>query len=280
MRQEKFISGHKTINKESKGAITAFLKKEEHYNHDNHNLLAGYFFMREFMHEMVKEEKDLSIRGSASLPMYNEPFRVPTDLDLQASSPKQILELIRHIAATEKDAKITLSKVDITRNNVLEAHVAIDLNGFMASFNVDVAPKDCLENETKTMRKVITTDQVFDAKTISREGAIARKIDCILNKFNEPHPSYRIKDFHDIYMLCKDNEVNRALVGKTLRNIIDTEMRHPKDNLKRTRDDIGKLVTPTEDQIEKHWRKTGMKPNADLSRALEFSKDLVQEMEI
>jgi len=282
MRKEKFEFPRKgrarIVDPKNTAAVRAALKEEEHFNPSNSMLLTNYFFMRDFMQEMVKEESDFIITGSSSWPMYNESLRVPTDLDLKTNSPQRILDLIRHIADAEKDANMVVGDAQHTGNDVIKTHVDFDLNGLLGRFYIDVQTDDSLTNQIMSMRKVISTDQVFDAKGMAVEESVAHKIDSILNKLTKPrNPYYRIKDFYDIYMLCKENDVNKGLVNDYLNQLIGVRS---KEGAKCIQENLGELVVPNQDLLWSSFRRKHNPRENDKEKIIETVKGLIQDMEI
>ena len=280
MRKSKFEFAHKIVDPTNAMAVKSALKREPFYSPESSITLVNYFFMREFLQRMVKEESDLVIRGGNSLPMYTKPFRIPTDIDVSTSSPENIYQLVRHIGNTGDDVVWKIGDKSVTTNGILQTRIEADLHGFRGGFSIDVEPAQNKASAVHTMKKVISTDELFNAKALPLDEAVASKIDSLFNKLNrEGRPKYyRVKDFYDIYMLCQDGKVNPRAINDYWNSMIPPDMR---DKFKRTRDGLDQITGPT---LEHNWgiykTKNNTPDSVDVNKVMTSVKNLIGEMEI
>jgi len=281
MREDKFNFPHKTVDPTNTQSLRAALKKEAMFSPANHVLLSNYFFMREFLQQMAAEEKGLIIDGSTSYPMHAKPYRIPTDMDLKSTSPNRVLELIRHIADSERDATYTVGGVAVTSNNVAQTSIEADLHGFRGRFNIDIVPDESFSSQILTMKKIVSTDVLFDMRTVGFDETIANKIESILNKLNSPqNPYFRIKDFYDIFMLCQGNEPNRQLISAYLNEMI-ARKGSSRDALKRTQANLSGIVAPTQNAMwEAFKKKNEVAPEIEVAEVVRHTKNLIDEIEL
>jgi len=293
VRKEKFDFPHtrNPVDPKSPDKVRAALRKEPRYSHENSILLTNYFFMREFLQAMAKEDGSLIVGGSNSYIAYRKPtlsladcsLRLPSDLDAQTKlHPEQMLELIKDIISGEKDAKIILKDTEITTKSSLKTSIDVDMHGLLGKVYIDVVANEGLAHSQKKMNKIITTDEIFDVNVPDLEVSIAGKIESILNRisFAERNVGYRIKDFYDIYALCHDSDINRKLVNEYLSHKIDRNRRF-RDSLRHAQDDMDTFVDATKDaQWTRFKRQNKVAPDADVDKIIGFGKNLIQDMEI
>lgn len=214
MRETKFQFPKKTIDPTNPMALKAMLKKEPFFTATNATLLNSYFFTREFLHEIFKadNEENFTLAGSSAFPAYVKPFRIPTDLDVQALSMNRALELIQDTISSINNrndgTNIEISFKGKTSNDVLQYRADAKLFDTRSSFMLDIQPSKQHHNRQKSiLRKVISTDEEFVVPVPSLETMLSKKILSVLNKVGEERCYYRTKDFYDIYMLVKSSGV-------------------------------------------------------------------------
>jgi len=297
MREEKFAFPRKDGSKKiiyptNRKSLSAALTNQPFFNPDNGQLLVNYFFMGDFLQEMVERAKDeITLEGGGAYRAYVEPYRVPTDIDLQAANPSDVLDLIKQIVKDEKEASYKIFDVTKTGRNVVKTTIDADLYDLKARFALDIVPSNDYRKNPRVLKKVITSDTEYEMNVAEAEKLIAGKITGILEKLNKPLvPYYRLGDFYDIFMMCNNNEVNQNIVNQYIAEMIDkiaiTEK--DKDKLKLVRDDFqkdainktGTLVKPTPKELEKYARKTKVPASIDLNEALDFTKKLIGDKEI
>lgn len=263
MRKSKFEFPTKNIDPNNPMAIKAILKKEPFFTAQNATLLYQYFLSREFLSEIIKEDNDdtFILSGSSAFPAYGKPFRIPTDLDLQAKNSKKILELIfdtiNKINNSGAHFKINLVSKGETVNNVFQFRADTKFYSMQDSFNLDIqVVKEQYNVEKKLLQKIITTDEEFLTPIQTVPTMISKKILSILDKAKSERGYYRTKDFYDIYMLAKQNaNITTEDINQTLKQEIGRKIKenpaYDKYSLANTRDSLPKIT----ENFETLWGK-------------------------
>lgn len=289
MRQSKFEFKNKTIDPDNLMAIKAMLKKEPFFTSQNATLIYQYFISREFLHEVLKQDNNntFKVGGSGAFPAYTEPFRIPTDLDLQAKDSKKLLELLydtaNKINATDNNFKINLISKGTTINEVSQLKVEAELFSMKDIFMIDVqVEKIPSDTEKALLKKIISTDEEFLVPVNTLEVSLAKKILSILDKSQSGRTYYRTKDFYDIYMLAKGNqniqlkEIDKALQREVAHNIKKNPA-YDRYNLANTKENLPKMTENFESLWGKMTNKFEVK-DVNSYEVKQFGIDLINEM--
>lgn len=287
MRDEKFEVQGRTIDRKNKQALLAALKREPFYNHQNSMMLLNYFFMEDFLSEISQRTggNDLAVQGGQALRGQVKPYRIPTDIDLQAARPYEIIDVIREIVEKEKDAKYSLNSLSETGNKVVKTSVDANLHGLQGRFHIDIVPFEGYSRgivTRKTLGKIISSDKEHEMDMPSVEQAVAQKVRSIMDKLSRDNPFFRLQDFYDVFMICANNDVNMKHVADVVRGMIEQNQfvrDKSKEDVRSTRDKLGTLVMPTQAEISKYGLKTKVTSEEDVKRAVKFTKDIVQEID-
>jgi len=277
---------HKTVV--NRDGFKSGMKREPHYydsgRGNNFGLLKDYFFLRRFLQCMAEEDKDLIITGSNSHVMHAGPFRVPTDIDLKTpNAPEDVFALVRHLAdkGVSPDSKHSIGKSEITPRGVLKTVVNTDFWGMSGSFGMDIIHDPDAETIIKPMRYVLTSDQPFEMKTLTFDDTISGKIHSILDKFGRENGAYyRIKDFYDLYMLCRGKNPDIKSIIRYLNKRIE-QCGNSRENFRDICATMQRRTAPTQDQTWELFKRQN-RVDADLTaeKLVNFGTSIINEMEI
>jgi antitoxin component of RelBE/YafQ-DinJ toxin-antitoxin module len=274
-------------------ALKAMLKKEPFFSPANTSLLYSYFFLREFISEIIKldNNNDIVIVGSNSFPAYSSPFRIPTDLDIETPDKEKTFQLIQDTISTinNKNDKFNFNisaKIKNTSNDVLQFRTDAKFLDLKSSFFVDIVPNPSDINKQKMLlNKIISTDEEFYIPVQPIETAISKKVLSILEKLDEKGRSfYRTKDFYDIFKLMKGKNISHKSINKALNNEVCKHIfKNPKYerlNLANTRKNLPRLTENFEvlwGKMKNHFKvDSGINP----IEVRKFGLDLISELEM
>lgn len=293
MRDSKYQFPNKTVDPTNPMAVKAMLKKEPFFTEINSSLLYNYFFLREFISEVIKLDTDenIIISGSNAFPTYDEPFRIPTDLDLQALNRDKALQLIMDTINTvnskNEGFKLKISDtIGETSNNILQFRADAELYGLRSCFLVDIVPDfEQMNSQKSLLRKIISTDEEFVISVPSFPTMISKKMLSILNKASGPDRHfYRTKDFYDLYMLLKNKNISIASIDKTLNQEISQQIKkNPKYDryiLANTRETLPKLTETFEILWGKMSQRLEVPKDINPLKVREFGINLINEINL
>jgi hypothetical protein len=291
MRESKFQFQGKNIDPQNTMSIKAMLKKEPFFTAANSTLLNSYFFTREFLSEIIKadNEENFTLSGSSAFPAYVKPFRIPTDLDIQALKAKKAVELIQDtissINSRNDGTHIDLYFKGKTSNNVLQCRTDVKLFDMSSCFKLDIQLTNHHSDRQKAiLRKVISTDEEFVVPVQSVETMVAKKILSILNKVGEDRHYYRTKDFYDIYMLFKTANLDATKLDYYLQKEILEEIKSKphfdRYNLANTRKTLPEITKNFDYLWGKMQNSFEVQKNVCPAEVKKFGLDLINEMSL
>jgi hypothetical protein len=283
MRASKFEFPHKMVDLTKPEQIKAALQREKLNKPSNFTVLNNYFFMEEFLREIVKNAgNDIVLSGGNAVRAHVEPYRVPTDIDIDLkNSYNQFDEMIKDIAASDNDVKYSVGEPKKHSARVRKVHIDADLNGFRGGFDIDAVDKFPQSTRKGRIKKVISTDEEYDALVPSVEEIVGNKINRLIWMVSRPDiESFPIRDFYDIYKICMGGGIDREKINEFLRyKIIECDIQYL-GSKRNARDNMPMLVSP---YMEKKWRKfqtqNVISEQDTLDKITEFTTGLIAEME-
>jgi hypothetical protein len=283
MRLSKFEFPHKTVDLTKPEQIKAALQREKLNKPSNFAVINNYFFMEEFLREILTGGGDIILSGGNATRAYGDPYRVPTDIDIdiKENDVDLLRSMIFDIIADDHDVEYKIGEPKLHSKKVHKIHIEADLNGFRGEFDIDAVARFPQTVRKGRIRKVISTDEEFDAAVPEAEEILGNKINRLIWMVSRPDvESFPIRDFYDIYKLCEIAAIDRSKINDFLKNKVKESDMVYLDSKRYARDNMPVLISP---YMKKKWKKFENQNVIDgedtLEKITKFTTDLVASME-